>query len=242
MDSNAIEISPPPDPLHGWADIPVSELAVRKGGRGQNGGEVVLTERGYQAIEELAGKGVTIKAIATNILRCDRRTWFEILRKDPKARAAWERGNSRTLAVASSTLFRRSQAGDPIASTILLKFAGARDGGSMTSSHDWTDDAQEGRGSAGGVLIVPPRAPMQQFLAECEALRRLIAPAGGQHVPDHPPWVAALAARDAIYAAKEAIAKARAAAKEAGIEYPSHDDGEASGNPAAQPDEGSDHE
>ena len=138
-------------------DLPARLVPPEPGAGGRSHWEV--TPRGLEIIEELAGRGCHVATIA-QVLGMHAATLREVRKRDIAVEEAYQRGLAREHDALVGNLRSAADEGNIVANIFLLK-----------ARHQYREgEAPEANVNVsvntGGVLVVPQRQSMEEFLAE----------------------------------------------------------------------------
>lgn len=143
-------------------DLPARLVAPGPGGQGRTYWEI--TPRGLQIVEELAGRGCHLTTIA-QVLGMHVATFREVRKRDPEVDEAYQRGLAREHDALVGNLRTLADGGNVVANLFLLK---ARHGYREGEALDLNVSV-----NTGGVIVVPNKMTMEEFLEERRAAGEL---------------------------------------------------------------------
>lgn len=157
-------------------DLPARLVAPGPGGQGRTYWEI--TPRGLAIIEELVGRGCHLATVA-RVLGMHGTTLREVRRRDPAVEEAYQRGLAREHDVLVGNLRRVADEGNVVANLFLLK---ARHGYREGEAPELNVSV-----NTGGVVLLPPKMTMDEFLSERRAAGGSIPGQPEPEVLEHAP-------------------------------------------------------
>ncbi|MEM0991114.1 MAG: hypothetical protein AAGK00_19780 [Pseudomonadota bacterium] len=160
-------------------DLPARLVPPEPGAGGRSHWEV--TAQGLDVVEELAGRGCHAATIA-RVLGMHSSTFLDVRKRDPRVEEAYQRGLAREHDALVGNLRELADDGNVVANLFLLKTRhGYREGEAAAVNVSV---------NTGGVVVLPPKMTMEEFLVEREAAG-LAGPKPNPDLADGwdgPPW------------------------------------------------------
>jgi hypothetical protein len=126
-----------------------------------------ISPLGVQMVEELAARGCHVTTIAA-ALGMSRDGWMGCRRRQPEVEEAYQRGVARECDALVGNLRTLADKGNIVANLFLLKTKhGFREGDNPELNVNINN---------GGVVVVPQKQTMEEFLAEARAEGRIVVP------------------------------------------------------------------